>query len=107
MQDGSLYTSPSFIFFGETEMSKTTAGQLEPTKMDEIKKLIVSKFAEKRSIADKEELWRKCRVAIGQKCKQLRAKKPAHISPVTTLHTFMCITITYTSHCHTYICITD
>ena len=56
-------------------MATTTAARLDPTIMEEIKQLIVSKFAEKRSMADKEELWRRCRVAIGQKCKQLRVKK--------------------------------
>ena len=39
-------------------MSQTTAARLDPIKMDEIKELIISKFAAKRSMADKEEIWR-------------------------------------------------
>ena len=38
-------------------MSQTTAARLDPIKMDEIKELIISKFAAKRSMADKEEIW--------------------------------------------------
>ena len=64
-----------FYFFGESLMGKNTAATLDTTKMDEIKHLILTKFGENRSAADKEEIWRCCRIAIGQKCKQLRAKK--------------------------------
>ena len=45
MLGGLLYTLPSVIFFGETKMSTTTAARLDPTIMEEIKQLIVSKFA--------------------------------------------------------------
>ena len=64
-----------FYFFGESVIAKTTAARLDPIQMEEIKHLIISKFAGNRSMADKEDLWRRCRVAIGQKCKLLRAKK--------------------------------
>ena len=64
-----------FYYLGETATSRTTAAHLDSSKMEEIKELILSKFASRRSLADREELWRKCRVAIGQKCKQLRGQK--------------------------------
>ena len=63
-----------FYFFGESVMARTTAAHLDPAKMGQIKSLVLGKFGAKRSLADKEELWRKCRTAIGQKCKTLRAK---------------------------------
>ena len=52
-------------------MAQTT----DLAKMTEIKELILSKFAAKRSMVDK-EMWRRSRVVVGQKCKQLRVKKP-------------------------------
>ena len=64
-----------YYYFGESRMAETTASRLDPRKMEEIKGHVLSKCATKRSLGDREELWRKCRVAIGQKCKQLRAKK--------------------------------
>ena len=63
-----------FYFFGETELSNTTAARLDAVKMKKIKTLISSKFGAKRSFVDKEKLWGKCRVVIGQKCKQLRKR---------------------------------
>ena len=51
-------------------MAQTT----DLAKMTEIKELILSKFAAKRSMVDK--MWRRSRVVVGQKCKQLRVKKP-------------------------------
>ena len=65
-----------FYFFGESVMARTTAARLDPAKMGQIKSLVLGKFGAKRSLqlADKEELWRKCRTAIGQKCKAFRSK---------------------------------
>ena len=63
-----------YYYFGETVMTKTTAGRLNPAKMAEIKDLILAKFRPNGCQADKEELWKRCKVAIGQKCKLFRSK---------------------------------
>ena len=47
-------------------MTKTTAGRLNPVKMAEIKDLILAKFRPNRCQADKEELWKRRKAAIGQ-----------------------------------------
>ena len=63
-----------YYYFGETVMTKTTAGRLNPAKMAEIKDLILAKFRPNRCQADEEELWKRCKVEIGQKCKLFRSK---------------------------------
>ena len=64
-------------YFGEDVMASSTAGSLDSLKMKLIKTIILSKFGVKKSEADREELWACCKVAIGQKCKQLRAARHA------------------------------
>ena len=65
----------TLYFFGEDMMAQHTAGTLDAMKMERIKAIVLAKFGEKRSPEDKEALWARCKVAIGQKCKQLRAAK--------------------------------
>ena len=48
-----------FYFFGESVMARTTAAHLDPAKMGQIKSLVLGKFGARRSLADKEDLWRK------------------------------------------------
>jgi hypothetical protein len=54
-----------FHYLGETPRLCTATAHLDLSKMEEIKELFVAKFAAKQSLADKEELWRAFRVAIG------------------------------------------
>ena len=65
------------FFFGEAVMARNTAGTLDENKMKRIKAIVISKFGEKRGEADREALWAKCKTAIGQKCKMLRAAQRA------------------------------
>ena len=59
-------------FFGEEVMARNTAGSLNHSKMQRIKSIVISKFAQKRSLEDQEALWSKSKTANGQKCKALR-----------------------------------
>ena len=54
-------------------MSRHTAGTLNRQKMNRIKAIVTAKFMARRSEADKEVLWDRCKTSIGQKCKTLRA----------------------------------
>ena len=56
-------------------MRRSTAGNLDPTGMRPIKEIIIAKFGGRRCVEDKEALWEKCKIAIGQKCKHLRRQK--------------------------------
>ena len=58
-------------------MARNTAGTLDENKMKRIKAIVISKFGEKRGEADREALWAKCKTAIGQKRKMLRAVQRA------------------------------
>ena len=60
-------------FLGEATMCLHTASTLDTSRMKKIKAIVISKFGAKRSDADREVLWAKCKTAIGQKCKMLRA----------------------------------
>ena len=60
-------------FFGQDYMSRHTTATLEPDRMLQLKAIVLSKFAARRSEPDREHLWGKWRIAIGQKCKSLRA----------------------------------
>ena len=62
-------------YFGEDVMASNTAGTLDPLKMKSIKTIILSKFGVKKSEADRKDLQAHCKIAIGQKCKQLRAAR--------------------------------
>ncbi len=53
-------------------MARNTAGTLDSGPMKKIKAIVLAKFGAKRSDADREAIWAKCKVAIGQKCKSLR-----------------------------------
>ena len=55
-------------------MAKHTTSTLDATKMRRVKEIILAKFGAKRSAADKEGIWEKCKVAIGQKCNYLRTE---------------------------------
>ena len=57
-------------FFGEATMSLHTVSKLDTSQMKQIKAIV---FGAKQSDADREVLWTKCKTAIGQKCKMLRA----------------------------------
>ena len=59
-------------FFGTRVMAIHTAGTLDPVRMGRIKEIILAKFGGRRSVVDREAIWGKCKIAIGQKCKQLR-----------------------------------
>ena len=50
-------------------MRKSTAGNLDPNRMQRIKEIILAKFGGERCLENKEALWEKCIIAIGQKCK--------------------------------------
>ena len=50
-------------------MASNTYTSLEKAKTEKIKAFVLAKFGTKRTPADKELLWSKCKVAIGQKCK--------------------------------------
>ena len=55
-----------------------TASTLDTSRMKRIKAIVISKFGAKRSDADREVLWAKCKTAIiGQKYKMLRAAQKA------------------------------
>ncbi len=69
----------SHYIFGEASMACHTAGTLEPSRMRRIKAIVISKFGGKRSEADKEALWARCKIAIGQKCKMLRLAKKGNL----------------------------
>ena len=60
-------------YFGEDVMASSTAGTLDSLNMKSIKTIILSKFGVTKSEADREKLQAHCKIAIGQKCKQLRA----------------------------------
>ena len=62
-------------FFGEDVMASNTAGSLDSSKMRTIKTIILAKFGAKKSEEEKEDIWARCKIAIGQKCKQLRATR--------------------------------
>ena len=62
-------------FFGKEEMAQHTAGKLNSSRMQRIRSIMLSKFGGRRSLADKEVLWARCKVAIGHKCKQLRSNR--------------------------------
>ena len=53
-------------------MATHTAGTLDPVRMGHIKEIILAKFGGRRSAVDCEAIWGKCKIAIRQKCKQLR-----------------------------------
>ena len=65
----------SKYFFGEQKLLESTTSTLDQAKMLRIKTIILSKFASRRSAADSEALWAKCKTAIGQKCKGLRRQQ--------------------------------
>ena len=67
-------------FFGEATMASSTYTSLDQTKI-KIKAIVLSKFGTKMTTADKELLWSKCKIAIGQKCKFLRTAKRAAKAP--------------------------
>ena len=51
-------------------MATHTAGTLDPVRMGHIKEIILAKFGgRRRSAVDREAIWGKCKIAIGQKCK--------------------------------------
>ncbi len=55
-------------------MAENTAGTLDPRKLRRIQAIVTAKFAAKRSEEDKEDaLWSRCKTALEQKCKALRA----------------------------------
>ncbi len=62
-------------YFGEEVMATNTDGTLDPIKMNLIKAIVLSKFEGKKSKEDDEVIWARCKTAIGQKCKQLRAAR--------------------------------
>ena len=59
-----------FYFFGTRRMSRSTAGNLDPAGMRRIREIILGKFGKKRCTEDKEALWEKCKIAIGQKASE-------------------------------------
>ncbi len=61
-------------------MSCNTAGTLEFSKMEKIK-IVTSKFGGKRSKADKEAIWAKCKIALGLKYKAFRQAQKALRAP--------------------------
>ena len=62
-------------FFGKEEMAQRTAGKLDRSRMQRIRSIVLSKFGGRRSVADREALWAKCKVAIGHKCKHFRSDR--------------------------------
>ncbi len=67
----------SQYFFGKAEMAASTASTLDTTKMDKIKAIVTAKFGPKRSAADKEAIWSRCKTVTGQKCKAFRHAQKA------------------------------
>ena len=63
-----------YYFFGEEVMAKHTPGMLDPTKMLEIKRITIAKFAINCPQKDQDALWKKCKDAIGHKCNALRRR---------------------------------
>ncbi len=57
-------------------MAENTTTQI---KENSIQVIVTAKFAAKRSEEDKDALWSRCKMAIGQKCKALRAAQRANI----------------------------
>ena len=56
--------------FGTRVMATHTAGTLDPVRMGHIKEILLAKFGgRRRSAVDCEAIWGKCKIAIGQKCK--------------------------------------
>lgn len=63
-------------FFEEKIMTESTIGTLDQTRLLRIKAIVLAKFAARRSAADSEALWTKCKIATGQKCiKGLRRRR--------------------------------
>ena len=56
-------------------MAGNTPCTLDPTKMQEIKHLTITKFAMNCLPKDQEALWKKCKEAIGHKCNTLRRNR--------------------------------
>ncbi len=49
--------------------------------MKKIKAIVLAKFGAKRLDANREAIWAKCKVAIGQKCKSLRNARRGRAQP--------------------------
>ena len=62
-------------YFGPEAMRRSTAGSLDPARMNLIKNAIISKLCTRRCREDREALWERCKKAIGQKCNHLRYGK--------------------------------
>ena len=58
-------------------MARNTLGAMEENKMKRTKATVISKFGEKCGEVDREAYWAKCKTAIGQKWKMLRAAQRA------------------------------
>lgn len=66
-----------YHFFGEDMMARNTPGTLDPSKMQEIKNIVIKKFAMNSSPEDQETLWKKCKDAIGHRCNDIRRRRNA------------------------------
>ena len=61
-------------FFGPETMAQNTVSSLDKKLIKQMKSIILSRFGRKKSLADQEELWSKCRTALGQHCKNIRSE---------------------------------
>lgn len=60
-------------FFGPQTMATNTVSTLDKELLKRIRGIILSRFGRKKSAADQEVLWSRCRTALGQRCKNMRS----------------------------------
>ena len=61
-------------FFGPHTMATNTVSTLDQERLKQVKSIILSRFGRKKSVADQELLWSRCRTALGQRCKNMRCE---------------------------------